>query len=44
MIFFRYVGDTVEIVNVIEGHRDIDALFRKSEYTPEMTSTSTIAS
>jgi len=31
MIFFRYVGDTVEIVNVIEGHRDIKALFRKSE-------------
>ena len=31
MIFFRYVGDMVEIVNVIEGHRDIEALFRKSE-------------
>ena len=31
MIFFRYVGDVVEIVNVIEGHRDIEALFRKSE-------------
>ena len=31
MIFFRYVGDTVEIVNVIEGHRDIKALFRKGE-------------
>jgi plasmid stabilization system protein ParE len=31
MIFFRYIGDTVEIVNVIEGHRDIKALFRKSE-------------
>jgi predicted lipid carrier protein YhbT len=27
VIFFRYVGDAVEIVNVIEGHRDIDALF-----------------
>ena len=31
MIFFRYVGDTVEIVNVIESHRDIEALFRKGE-------------
>ena len=31
MIFFRYSGDTVEIVHVIEGHRDIEALFRKSE-------------
>jgi len=31
MIFFRHVGDVVEIVNVIEGHRDIEALFRKDE-------------
>ena len=31
MIFFRYAGDVVEIVNVIEGHRDIEALFRKDE-------------
>lgn len=31
MIFFRHLGDTVEIVNVIEGHRDIEALFRKGE-------------
>ena len=31
MIFFRYVGETVEIVNVIERHRDIEALFRKGE-------------
>jgi len=28
VIFFRYVGDVLEIVNVIEGHRDIPALFR----------------
>ena len=27
VIFFRYVGDALEIVNVIEGHRDIPALF-----------------
>ena len=28
MIFFRYVDDTLEIVNILEGHRDIDAFFR----------------
>jgi toxin ParE1/3/4 len=31
VIFFRYVGDVVEIVNVVEGHRDIEALFRRDE-------------
>jgi plasmid stabilization system protein ParE len=31
MIFFQYVGDTVEITNVIEGHRDLEALFRKKD-------------
>lgn len=31
MIFFRYVGDVVEIVNVFEGHRDIEALFREED-------------
>ncbi len=31
MIFFRYVGDVVEIVNVIEGHRDIDAIFPNND-------------
>ena len=31
IIFFRYVGDIVEIVNVIEGHRDVEAIFRKDE-------------
>jgi toxin ParE1/3/4 len=31
LIFFRYVGDVVEIVNVIEGHRDIPAIFRDNE-------------
>jgi plasmid stabilization system protein ParE len=29
IIFFRYVGDTLEILNVLEGHRDIGAAFRK---------------
>jgi toxin ParE1/3/4 len=28
VIFFRYVGDTFEVVNIIEGHRDIEALYR----------------
>ena len=27
VIFFRYVGDVLEVVNVIERHRDIPALF-----------------
>ena len=27
VIFFRYKGDVLEIVNVLEGHRDIDAYF-----------------
>ncbi len=28
VIFFRYEGDTVEVVNILQGHRDIDAYFR----------------
>jgi toxin ParE1/3/4 len=27
VIFFRYIGDVPEVVNVLEGHRDIDAYF-----------------
>src|SRR5262245_50599618 len=27
MIFFRYVGDVLEIVHIVEGHRDVTALF-----------------
>jgi plasmid stabilization system protein ParE len=27
VIFFRYVGDVLEVVHVLEGHRDIDAFF-----------------
>ena len=27
IIFFRHVVETLEIVNVLEGHRDIDAHF-----------------
>jgi toxin ParE1/3/4 len=28
VIFFRYVGDILEVINILEGHRDIDAFFR----------------
>lgn len=28
VILFRYVEDTFEVVNIIEGHRDIDALYK----------------
>lgn len=31
VIFFHYVGDVLEIVDVIEGHRDIPALFGGDE-------------
>jgi len=27
VIFFRHPGDLLEIVNVVEGHRDIEAFF-----------------
>jgi toxin ParE1/3/4 len=27
VIFFRYLEDTLEIVNILEGHRDIDTFF-----------------
>jgi toxin ParE1/3/4 len=30
VVFFRYADRTLDIINVIEGHRDIDALFRKT--------------
>ena len=29
VIFARYIDDTFEVVNIIEGHRDIDALFKQ---------------
>ncbi|MBC7148130.1 MAG: type II toxin-antitoxin system RelE/ParE family toxin [Rhizobium sp.] len=31
VIFFRYVGDDFQVINVLEGHRDIDAYFGKAE-------------
>jgi plasmid stabilization system protein ParE len=27
VIFFRYVGDTFEVVDILEDHRDVDAHF-----------------
>src|SRR5262249_7435979 len=33
VIFFRYVGDTFEVVNIIEGHRDIEALYKDVGHT-----------
>ena len=27
LIFFRYLGDTLEVLNVLEGHRDIERFF-----------------
>jgi plasmid stabilization system protein ParE len=29
VIFFRYRGDRLEIVNILEGHRDIEAHFEE---------------
>jgi toxin ParE1/3/4 len=31
VIFFRYVGDVLEVVNVLEGHRAVVAFFREGE-------------
>ena len=28
VIFFRYFDDVLEVLTILEGHRDIDALFR----------------
>ncbi|MET3853734.1 type II toxin-antitoxin system RelE/ParE family toxin [Rhizobium sp. OAE497] len=27
VIFFRYVGDVLEVIDILEGHRDIDHFF-----------------
>lgn len=29
IVFFRYVADTFEVVNILQGNRDIDAFFRQ---------------
>ena len=31
VIFFRYRDDALEVVNILEGHRDIDAFFSEDE-------------
>jgi len=31
IIVMRYVENTLEIINVIEGHRDLEAIFRKDK-------------
>jgi plasmid stabilization system protein ParE len=31
LIFFRYVGDVLEIVKILEAHRDISAFFGDDE-------------
>ena len=31
VILFRYSGDDFEVVNILEGHRDIDAFFGEGE-------------
>jgi hypothetical protein len=28
---FRYVGDAFEVVDILEGHRDVDAWFQADE-------------
>ena len=34
VIFFRYHDDAVEIVTVLHGHRDIDAVFGEADELP----------
>jgi toxin ParE1/3/4 len=31
VIFFRYVVDAFEVIDIVEGHRDMSALFRNGE-------------
>ncbi|WP_442579207.1 type II toxin-antitoxin system RelE/ParE family toxin [Mesorhizobium sp. ASY16-5R] len=31
VIFYRYLGDEFEVVNILEGHRDMDAFFGDDE-------------
>ncbi len=33
VVFFRYVGDRFEVVNILEGHRDIVAYFESHDAT-----------
>jgi len=31
VIFYRYLDDELEVVNILEGHRDVDAFFGDNE-------------
>lgn len=31
VIFFQYQGDLLEVVNILEGHRDIEAYFKDDQ-------------
>jgi plasmid stabilization system protein ParE len=31
VIFFRYIEDRFEVVNILEGHRDLDAFFEDND-------------
>jgi toxin ParE1/3/4 len=31
IIFFRYLGEILEVIKVLEGHRDVQAFFREEE-------------
>ena len=31
VIFFRYVGERFEVVNILEGHRDIESYFSRRD-------------
>lgn len=31
VIFFRYTGDAFEVVNILEGHRDIEGYFEQGD-------------
>ena len=35
VIFFRYRDDVLEVVNILEGHRDIDAFFAEGDRSDE---------
>ena len=31
IIFFRYIGDVLEVVHLLEGHRDVGAFFGRQQ-------------
>jgi hypothetical protein len=35
IIFFRYLPDTFEVVNILEGHRDLPAYFTENPPTDD---------